>query len=43
MLGSARSPGGLHERMGPERCANAALHTFGPYTRFQTTHLKETT
>ena len=32
-----------HERMGPERCANAALHTFGPYTGFQTTHLKETT
>jgi hypothetical protein len=27
----------------PERCANAAVHTFGPYTGFQTTHLKETT
>ncbi len=31
------------ERMGPERCANAAVHTFGPYTGFRTTYLKETT
>jgi hypothetical protein len=41
MLGSGRSPGGLARAHGTRALRNAAVHTFGPYTGFQTTHLKE--